>query len=43
MQLEHDMLSTLSSREREQLNRIADKLVEAFRRSAVAEGTKDSR
>jgi DNA-binding MarR family transcriptional regulator len=43
MQLEHDMLSTLSSREREQLNRIADKLVEAFRRSAVAEGTEDSR
>lgn len=35
MKLEEEMLSTLSSREREQLNRIADKLVKAFRRSAA--------
>jgi len=33
--LEKTVLSTLSSREREQLNRIADKLVKAFRRSAA--------
>ncbi|WP_454829925.1 MarR family winged helix-turn-helix transcriptional regulator [Paraburkholderia xenovorans] len=35
MKLEQDMLSALSSLEREQLDRITDKLVEAFRRSAT--------
>lgn len=35
MKLEHDMLSALSLREREQLDRITDKLVEAFRHAAT--------
>ncbi|RDJ98220.1 MarR family transcriptional regulator [Paraburkholderia lacunae] len=42
LKLEEEMLSALSSREREELNRIADKLVEAFRRSAATESAKYS-
>jgi DNA-binding MarR family transcriptional regulator len=40
MKLEEEMLSSLSSREREELHRIADKLVEAFRRSTATESVK---